>query len=314
MFLDQCNGQQSDDDTVFITSLSPAQRLYHQAHVFITKEIALPSLQVVAVASGTRERGRICDKQQLQPCYLPTDAAAELMDWRLQKGSHSSSTCQATMEEVQFVSQGNDRGGFNNYSNWRPQQNNWTTQLSSYQRSAQPPGFQIQPFRVKEEDWIKVGNVLTSLDATVKDMQNQEQPSREERDAHRYIIQNIATFGLLVNQVAANFFRRNWERQAIVGASNLRGDPRDEITVRGQVVNISIEAIKEVLHLPEADFNYEDGAYKAMDDPPEDELPYVLCSRSAELKWSKRNGLLKYFPASDLKPEYRQWYNMICTT
>ncbi|CAI9108979.1 OLC1v1008701C1 [Oldenlandia corymbosa var. corymbosa] len=228
-----------------------------------------------------------------------------------------------TSELSKFMRQGDNRGGFINYNNWRPQQNNnWTNQQSNYQRSAQPPGFQNQPFRVKEEDWIKVGNVLGSLDATVKDMQNQE---------------------------AAKFFRRNWERQAIVERgmvgqpdpnsyialhhwkglcnviirpnlsavrefySNLRGAPRDEITVKGQVVNISIEAIREVLHLLETDFNYADGAYQAMDDPSKDEFPYVLCSGSAEVKWTKCNGLRKHFPASNLKPEYRQWYNMICT-
>ncbi|CAI9089727.1 OLC1v1024355C1, partial [Oldenlandia corymbosa var. corymbosa] len=71
--------------------------------------------------------------------------------------SHNSSNCQATLEEVQFV------------QSWRPQQsNNWNNQKSNNQRPAQPPGFQNQPFRVKEEDWIKVGNVLASLDATIK--------------------------------------------------------------------------------------------------------------------------------------------------
>ncbi|CAI9099310.1 OLC1v1036105C1 [Oldenlandia corymbosa var. corymbosa] len=138
-------------------------------------------------------------------------------------GSHHRSTCQATMEEVQFVRQGNDRGGFNNYSNWRPQQNNnWTI------------------------------------------------TTRPNLSAMR------------------EFY------------SNLRGDPRDEIIVRGQVVNISIEAIREVLHLPEEDFNYEDRAYQAMDDPPEDELPYVLCSRSAEQ--ASRGSLGSSFGAFMIKP------------
>ncbi|CAI9099427.1 OLC1v1036247C1 [Oldenlandia corymbosa var. corymbosa] len=89
-------------------------------------------------------------------------------------GSHPSSTCQATMEEVQFVRQGNDREGFNSYNNWRPQQNkNWTNQQSNCQRSAQPPGFENQPFRIEEKGWIEVICALVNLDVTIKELQEQ---------------------------------------------------------------------------------------------------------------------------------------------
>ncbi|CAI9099504.1 OLC1v1036337C1 [Oldenlandia corymbosa var. corymbosa] len=244
------------------------------------------------------------------------------------------------------------RGGFNNYSNWRPQQNNnWTNQQSSYQRSAQPPVFQNQPFRVKEEDWIKVGNVLASLDATVKDMQNQvAQMARKilERAAstlpsdtlenhkrreahntnqmaemqHKEVLQlkkpKTAIIQLDYLTPARNKDRSSHLVQPNLTVvrefySNLWGVDVDKIVVRGKSVDINRVAIREVLELLANIPPYEDMAFDMIDETPEGELPIALCEDATEDIWTiDSHGSLKNFPIAELKQTYKRWFKFIC--
>ncbi|CAI9102910.1 OLC1v1001284C1 [Oldenlandia corymbosa var. corymbosa] len=149
--------------------------------------------------------------------------------------------------------------------------NNWTNQQSNYQRSAQPSGFQNQPFRVKEEDLIKVGNVLASLDATVKNMQNQvaqmarripDRPAgtlpgdtlenSKRREAHstnqKADMQHKESpkgrasespqgnwrYGLIITLGWTTFYQRTWERKAIVEREvDILAYPYSDIIERG---------------------------------------------------------------------------------
>ncbi|CAI9089798.1 OLC1v1024433C1 [Oldenlandia corymbosa var. corymbosa] len=95
-------------------------------------------------------------------------------------GSHNLDDCPSKMEDVQFVRQGN-AGGFNNFNNWRNQQQpNWNNapQEGSYQRPTQPPGFHRQDgqppnyqnqqrsnqqYIPREDEWISVQNAIKNL-------------------------------------------------------------------------------------------------------------------------------------------------------
>ncbi|CAI9089899.1 OLC1v1024550C1 [Oldenlandia corymbosa var. corymbosa] len=105
-------------------------------------------------------------------------------------GSHSLDDCPSKMEAVQFVRQRN-AGGFNNFNNWRnQQQTNWNNapQQENYQRPAQPPGFHRkdgqlpnyqnqqrsnQQYIPWEDEWISVQNAIKSLAVSCKSLENQ---------------------------------------------------------------------------------------------------------------------------------------------
>ncbi|CAI9115509.1 OLC1v1016424C1 [Oldenlandia corymbosa var. corymbosa] len=94
------------------------------------------------------------------------------------------------MEAVQFVKQGN-AGGFNNFNNWKnQQQTNWNNapQQGNYQRPAQPPGFHRQDGQLpnyqnqqrsnqqyipRKDEWISVQNAIKSLAVSCKSLENQ---------------------------------------------------------------------------------------------------------------------------------------------